>query len=275
MQKKRISMTISPEILKSLDSIVDGVKIRSRSEAIEAILSKHLASAKTAVFLGGGSPDKLRLGGRLKPLLEIGGKPLIVHNTERLRKAGFTNIFFIGSSEVIGECFKAIGNGSRYGINISYIEEQRALGNAKTLQLAEGRLKSSFLVLPVDNFFDFDLNYLSKIHKTTGAVATLAVQAGRSATELGMVDMLGNRIIKYEEVPKKPKTSLTATFIGMYDPVIFQHIPKGDVRCTLQTDVFPKLMEEEGLYGSIVPGFYINIRKESDVREARSFVRNK
>jgi len=265
-------MTISPETLKSLDMLVDGVNIRSRSEAIESVLSRYLASARTAVFLGGGKPERISIDNVLKPLVDVNGKALIVHNIERLKKAGFTRIVFIGSSTVIGECFKVLGNGSKYGVSITYIEEHNALGNAKTIQLAEHLLKTPFLVLPVDNFFDFDLNYLLKIHSNTEAAVTLAVQAGRGS-EPGMVEMIGNKIISYDEKPKKPETFLTATFIGMYDPLVFSYIPRGDVKCTLQTDVFPKLIKDDVLYGCIVPGFYINIKTKGDIREVKKFAK--
>jgi NDP-sugar pyrophosphorylase family protein len=276
MQKVRISMTISPDILKRIDSMVDGTATRSRSEAIETVMGKFLEANKTAVFLGGGDIERLIVGGRLKPLMEIAGRTLIEHNLEMLRKSGFRRIYIIGKSELVGECFKALGSGSRHGVKIEYIEEQKTLGNAKTLQLAKQHISSPFLVLPVDNFFDFDPNCLSKAHMQGGGIATLAVQSGRETlTDLGVVEMVGNRIISYEESPRNPKTFLSATFIGMYSPEIFEYIPDGKVRWVLQTDVFPKLIKEGALNGCIVPGFYINIRNESDIMLARDSLKNK
>jgi mannose-1-phosphate guanylyltransferase len=274
MKKKRISMTISPDILSRIDCMVDGGSIRSRSEAIETVMSQYLDVNKTAVFLGGGDVDKLTIGGRLKPLIEIGGKSLIEHNIEKLKKGGFRRVYIIGKGELIGECFKLLGNGRRHGVMIDYIEEEKTMGNAKTLQLAEPYMTSSFVVLPVDNFFDFDLNYLSGAHSSESGIATLAVQSNRDAKmDLGMVEMVGSSIIGYEERPKNPKTFLTATFIGIYDARIFEYIPKGKMRWVLQTDVFPKLIKEGGLFGCIVPGFYINIDDENDVMSVRNFLK--
>ncbi len=267
-------MTISPEVLGRLDSIVDGNVIRSRSEAIETIMSQYLEANKTAVFLGGGDLESLLINDQLKPLLKIKGKCLIEYNVEMLKKAGFRKVYVIGKSELIGECFKLLGNGSKQGVSIEYIEETKTLGNAKTLQLAEPYIKSSFLVLPVDNFFGFDLNYLAKAHMHGNSTATLAVQANRgSVTDLGVVDMVGNRIIDYEERPVKPKTFLTATFIGMYEPRVFEYIPRGKMKWVLQTNVFGKLVAENALYGCIVPGFYMNIDTEKDVKSVEDFLR--
>jgi NDP-sugar pyrophosphorylase family protein len=273
MRKTRISMTISGDVLKKLDSIVDGETVRSRSEAIEGILNQYLEANKVAVFLGGGNLERLMIGDTLKPLLKIRGKCLIEHNVEGLKKAGFSKMYVIGKSELIGECFKLLGNGSKHGVSIDYIEESKTLGNAKTLQLARPYLKSRFLVLPVDNFFNFDLNYLARAHMHENSVATLAVQANRDVkTDLGVVEMVGNQIIGYEERPDRPKTFLAATFIGIYEPKIFEYIPCGKMKWVLQTSVFGKLIADNALYGCIVPGFYSNIDTINDVKTVEEFL---
>jgi NDP-sugar pyrophosphorylase family protein len=268
MRKTRISMTISDGVLRDLDSIVDGRDIRSRSEAIENILKRHLESNKIAVFLGGGDPEELKINGVFRPLVRIRGKRLIEHNLDVLRKSGFRKIYLIGRDELVGECFKILGNGSRYNVDIKYIEEERSAGNSKTLQLAEKSVRSSFLVLPIDNFFDFDLNYLVNVHTSNPGLVTLAVQAERgSATGVDVVEMVGNQIVSYEEKPSKPKTFLTSTFIGMYDPAVFEYIPRGNVKWVLQSNLFRVLMRKGRLYGCIIPGAYANIHDGKDLRK--------
>ncbi len=268
MRKTRISMTISEGVLRKLDSTVDGETIRSRSEAIESILNQYLEANKVAVILGGGDPGKLRIDGVLRPLVKIKGKYLIEHNIEILRKSGFKKIYIIGRNELIGECFKLLGNGSKYLVDIKYIEEEKSLGNAKTLQLAEKYVTSPFLVLPVDNFFDFDLNYLVKVHMSNPGLVTLAVKAGReSVSNQGVVEMAGDQIIDYEERPHTPKTFLTSTFIGMYDPSVFEYIQRGNVRWVLQINIFRRLISDGKLYGCIVPGIYVNIHSREDLKK--------
>jgi len=272
MKKKRISITISEEVLKKLDTWVEGLG-DSRSEAIEKIVENFLETNRTAVFLGGGDPGRLKLSGTFKPLIKIKGKPLIEYNLEELKKAGFRKIFFIGKNQLIGECFKLLGNGGEYGMEINYIEEKKTLGNAKTLQLVEGYVKNPFLVLPADNFFDFDLKNLVKEHSRNPGLVTLAIQATKeSLSGLGVVEMSENQIIGYEEKPRRPKTFLTSAFIGMYDPGIFDYIPKGDMKWVLQTNVFPKLIEEEKLYGYIISGTSVNIHSLNDLKRAEKVI---
>ncbi len=266
MAKKRISLTIDGEILRGLDRLVDDVHIRSRSEAVESIIRSHINGSKAAVIVGGGNPNALKLDGTLKPLYKINGKMIIEYNLEEIQRAGFNKAFFVGKSEVIGECFKAIGDGEKYGIEIIYIEEKKALGNAKTLLLAQKYVNSPFLLLPVDNYFKLDLVSLAKSHNTEMPLVTLAVQASRDySTGLGFVEMQGNKIISYEEKPKSPKTFLTALFIGMYSPEIFSLIPKGDVRWVIQKDIFPKIISEKEINGWIITGTSINIESIEDI----------
>jgi glucose-1-phosphate thymidylyltransferase len=268
-RKTRISMTISEDVLKRLDSALPGIA-RSRSEAIESMVQQFVESSKAAVFLGGGSLTAISLSGTFKPLLRIRGRHLIEHNIDALKKAGFKKLFFVGRNQVVGEVFKVLGNGRSHGVDITYIEEKKTLGNAKTLQLAEPYVSSPFLVLPVDNFFDFDLSRLVAAHAANRATVTLAVQATReSLSDLGVVEMAGDRIVGYEEKPKNPKTFLTSAFIGMYSPRIFDYIPRGDVRWILQTDIFPQLITENGLSGYVITGYSANIHTADDIRKIK------
>jgi len=270
MNKQRISLTIDGNVLKKLDALVDGELVRSRSEAVEKILSAHLESNRVAVFLGGGDPSNLKINGVFRPLVDIGGQTLIEQNISRLKRAGFRRLLLVGSSELVGECFKVLGNGQRLGVEFDYLEETRPLGNAKTLQLVEGRVLTSFLVLPIDNFFTFDLDELVHRHSVSRGTVTLAVHASREdATDLGVVEMVGDNIVTYDEKPQDPRTYLTSVFIGMYEPRVFDYIPRGDVQWVLQNDLFPLLIKERQLFGCMVRGVGVNVHEPQDVARVR------
>ncbi|MBN2101778.1 MAG: ribbon-helix-helix protein, CopG family [Candidatus Aenigmarchaeota archaeon] len=272
--KKRISLTIDNDILKRLDELVDEINTRSRSEAIESIVRNHLKGNKTAVFLGGGNLESLKIDDEFKPLIKISGKSLIEYNMSELKKNGFSKIFFIGKSELIGECFKIVGDGENFGVDVTYIEEKKTLGNAKTLQLIQNHVNQPFLVLPVDNYFSFDLGGMVKRHMSETPLATLAVQASRGySTELGIVEMAGDKIINYEEKPNNPKTFLTALFIGIYSPEIFDYIPKGDLKWILQRDIFPKIIHEKDLNGYIISGISVNIDSKKDIQIIKNLLK--
>ncbi len=274
MTKQRISLTIDENVLRKLDATVDGETMRSRSEAVEKILESHLESNRVAVFLGGGDPSSLKINGIFRPLVDIGDGTLIEQNISQLKRAGFRRLILVGSSELIGECFKVLGNGRRYGVDIDYLEESKPWGNAKTLQLVEGRVSTAFLVLPIDNFFTFDLGELVHRHSVSTGTVTLAVHASREdATDLGVVEMVGDNIVTYDEKPSDPKTYLTSVFIGIYSPHVFDYIPRGEVQWVLQNDLFPLLIKERQLFGCMVRGIGVNVHEHRDVVRVRSLLR--
>ena len=94
---------------------------------------------------------------------------------------------------------------------------------------------------------------------------TAKIEAGR----FGVVEMEGQNITSFEEHPKNPKSNLAAVFIGFLKPEIFDNIPPGNVRWSLQENIFPKLAKEGNMCGYPVPGNWINIHDPSDIEKVR------
>ncbi len=91
-----------------------------------------------------------------KPLLEVGGKPLIVWHIERLRDAGFTDIV-INVAYLGHKIIEYLGDGSQYGVKISFSDEQEegALETAGGIVKALSLLSETFLVVNGDVWTDF------------------------------------------------------------------------------------------------------------------------
>jgi len=266
--KSRVSITLDPGILKELDRSVDGIFIRSRSDAIEKILKEHVVEKKTAVILAGGSPERLFLKelGVYRPLVDIGGMKLIEYIITKCREIGFDNIIVIGFAQVISKIYEVTGNGEKYKVGITFIEEKKELGTAKTLELAKKYLNHDFLFLPCDSFFNFDLEKLWEFHNTYRGTITMGIHTRTSYEwKKGIVEMDGYHITSYEENPKSPKTKLSGVFIGFVRPDIFNMIPPGDVQWSLQENVFPKLAKEGRLIGYPIAGDWVNVHSKGDV----------
>lgn len=275
MTKTRVSLSLSRELLNILDSYVDGIIVKSRSEAVERYLREHLSDKRTAVFLAGGKNRDVTLVGskELRPLVDIGGKTLIEDNIDRCRKAGYTNILFVSSSYLISRVYEVLGDGKKYGVSIEYVEDLKPLGTAKTLERVKDYLKSDFLFLPCDHYFEFDLKRMRDFHISNGAVGTIAIHAKTKfdPKRFGVVEMEGPIITHVEEHPKDPKSNLVGVFIGFLKPEIFDYIPPGDIRWSLQEDVFPKLAKEGKMCGYPVPGNWINVHDLKDVEKVRKY----
>jgi len=263
--KKKLSITLEKSLLKEAESLIDGINVRNTSQAIEHLLRRSLQDKKTAVILAGGDPKGLMTDGVYRPLMAVGNKTLIERNIEAIRKV-FKNIIIVGQAPVIAELFKVLGDGSALNVNITYVEEKETLGTAKTLQLAKGLLTSTFLFLPCDHYFEFDVGDLLKFHLAQESVVTLSVfNKTNFEWPVAVVEMDGYRITGYEEHPKKPKTHLRSMLIGIAEPSLFNSVPTGTVNWTLQENVFPKLAENGLMCGYPVSGNWVNVRSRKDI----------
>lgn len=103
-----------------------------------------------------------------KPLLKVGGKPLIVWHLERLAKAGFIEIV-INHAHLGQQIEDTLGNGAQWGLSIQYSPEKVALetaggiANAIDLLTNDGRKSEPFLVVNGDTFTDFDFAGLAHL----------------------------------------------------------------------------------------------------------------
>lgn len=94
-----------------------------------------------------------------KPLLEVRGKPLIVHHLEALAKAGIRSVV-INLSWLGSQIREALGDGTAHGLRIHYSEEPEALETAGGIVQALDQLDEEFIVVNGDVFSDFDFRDL-------------------------------------------------------------------------------------------------------------------
>jgi MurNAc alpha-1-phosphate uridylyltransferase len=116
----------------------------------------------TAMILAAGLGSRMRplTDNRPKPLLEVGGKALIVWHIERLKQAGFTDIV-INVAYLGYQIMEYLGDGSKFGVNIVFSDEQNegALETAGGIVKALPYLSETFLVVNGDVWTDYDFQY--------------------------------------------------------------------------------------------------------------------
>jgi mannose-1-phosphate guanylyltransferase len=123
-----------------------------------------------------------------KPLLPVGGVPLIVWNLLLLRAGGIReviiNLHYLGS--MIEE---ALGDGSRWDMRITYSHEADLLGTGGGLKAAQWFFKGQpFFVMNGDTLIDFDLQAFLDFHYSQGGVATLVLRDDPQAVQWGAVE---------------------------------------------------------------------------------------
>ncbi len=261
--KQRVTLTIEEQTLQKVDRTVNKTDIKNRSHAVEVLLNKAFGENKlsTAVILAGGKhSSKIREKARHlpKPMIRVNNKPILEYNLELLKREGIKNIVIsLGyKGDMIKEYF---GDGNQQGLNISYIKEQTPLGTGGPLKKLAGKIKNTFLVLNADELKDIDLEDMYLFHKKNKSTATIALTTTQKPDEYGVAVMNGNKIMTFIEKPghNAPSNLINA---GLYiiEPEVLKDIPEGF--SLLENDIFPRLADNEKLFGYVFSGQWFDIR---------------
>jgi dTDP-glucose pyrophosphorylase len=178
-----------------------------------------------AVIMAGGAGTRLRpLTQDLpKPMLPVGGRPMLEHVIEQLRGAGIqrVNITTHYKREVIENHF---GNGQGFGVEVSYVKETQPLGTAGALGLMD-QPKEPLLVVNGDILTRVDFRALLQFHREHQADLTVAVRQYDVNVPFGVIETDGERVTK---VVEKPVLNFFVN-AGIYllEPYVHQFIPNG------------------------------------------------
>jgi dTDP-glucose pyrophosphorylase len=156
----------------------------------------------TIVLMAGGEGKRLRplTSTCPKPMLKVGGKPILEQIIQRAHAEGFVNfvisINYLG--HMIQEHFKF---GENFGVNIEYIREDSPLGTAGSLSLLKRQQLKPFIVANGDVLTDVKYSELLDFHERHEATATMAVRLFEFQNPFGVVQMNGINIVGFEEKP--------------------------------------------------------------------------
>ena len=246
--KEKISITIEESVLRDIDSVVDNLIIRNRSQAIEHLVKEALGENKIAVILAGGSAEKIRISKtEFRPTAVVKGKSVVERAIKKLRDNGFRKIFIIARKEVLTSIFEILRDGSAYAVKIEYIEEKNAKGTADSIRLLKGRINTLFLVVYGDILFDnIDIDAIWREHMASKKVATLMLTTSAKPSTKGNVVLEGNKILKFVQKPKTSEMYIVFSPLFVAEPQLFDYNGKG-----LEEDVFPRLAKSGLLTGRI------------------------
>ena len=135
-----------------------------------------------------------------KPMLDVGGRPLLEQIIAGFADQGFTRISISVNyrKEMVQEHF---GDGSAFGVEIDYIEETEPLGTAGALSLMKTRPEGPFIVMNGDLLVSLRFANLLKFHHDIGAAATMVVREYAHQVPYGVVRAEGNVMTGIEEKP--------------------------------------------------------------------------
>ncbi len=264
--KKKISITISEKTLKDIDRTVDNIFIQNRSQAIEYLANAALGENKTAVILAGGKADQLKISEtEYRPTARINSSTVCELAVKKLRENNFKSIFIVAEHKVLTSIFEILKDGSEYGVKINYIEDKENKGTATSLKLLKGKINSNFLVVYGDLIFSkINIEEIWKQHIMTKSIATLMLTTSPTPSKKGIVKIEGNKILAFEQKPKKTDIYLGFSSIFIADPQLLNYDGT-----SLEYEVFPKLAERGLLSGHLSSEKEVHIHTKADVKKFR------
>jgi len=216
-----------------------------------------------------------------KPMVPVLNRPVMEHGVRLLARHGFgealANLHWF--PETIEGHF---GDGSRFGIDLSYSREERLLGTAGGVRNAAGFLGDSFLVVAGDALTDLDLAAMREFHESHGGIATMATKRVAETDQYGVVIAAEDgRVQGFQEKPDPAEalSDLANTCIYMFRAEIFDFFPApGTSRAAGEgdppgfadwaMDVFPILLENDvPFYSHEIEAYWNDIGNLEELRQ--------
>jgi mannose-1-phosphate guanylyltransferase len=207
-----------------------------------------------AVILVGGEGTRLRpLTSTVpKPVVPLVDRPLIVHMLEWLRRHGVDDVV-LSCGFLATSVRNVLGDGSRWGLRLRFVEEPEPRGTAGALKYAEELLDDRFLMLNGDVLTDLDLTAQLARHEEAGATATLGLVPVPDPSAYGLVRVADDGAVT-EFVEKPPADAVIDTNLisaGAYvlERSVLELVPP-DRAVSIEREVWPRLVGR-GLFGCV------------------------
>ena len=225
-------------------------------------------------------------GTRLKPLtntvpkhiLPVGNKPILFHVLDYIKEAGIKDIGIVVSPDSGPYIKEALGTGSRYGGQITFIVQPEPLGLAHAVKVAQGFLDDSpFLMLLGDNLIQEGItDFLDEFH-TSNSDASILLKEVPDPRDFGVAELdSSGRVVHVVEKPKNPKSNLVVIGVYLFTAEIHKAIAqtKPSRRGELEiTDAIQKLLEMgKEVRSHLVRGWWLDIGSNEGLIEANRVV---
>lgn len=213
-----------------------------------------------------------------KPLIEVDGKPVLIHNLELLKKHGIVDVW-INLHYEPDQIRAAVGDGSRWGVSVRYSEEKDILGTAGAVKKLDHELDGApFWVLYGDNYTDCDLGQMAAFHAKAQSDATIAAfdfdRNPNSRIAGGKMECgADGRVRQFLEGEKADSSASRLVNAGIYllEPSLLDQFPSGF--SDFGKDLFPALLKKQKkIYAYTMSGFCFAIDTPEAMQKTREFL---
>lgn len=232
------------------------------------------------LILSGGKGTRLRplTYTRAKQLIPLANKPVLVRVIETIRDAGVNDIGIVVGGDTAPEIEETLGDGSRWGVNLTFIHQESPDGLAHAVKISEDFLKDdSFVMFLGDNAIEGGISGLIREFAANDWNSQIVLKAVANPSSYGVAKLREDDSIDYlVEKPKDPPSNLGLVGIYMFDHNVFKAVKaiQPSLRGELEiTDAIQWLIDNDySVYPHVHEGWWVDTGKAPDLLEANSYV---
>ena len=199
-----------------------------------------------ALVLAGGRGTRLRpiTHTSAKQLVPVANKPVLFYGLEAIRDAGIREVGIVVSDprEMLqpdlrtgqrttvmvnsqAEIRAAVGDGSAFGLQVAYIEQEAPLGLAHAVKISEGYMAGEpFVMYLGDNLIKDGITPFVREFEQERPNAQILLAHVKTPWEFGVAELEGDRVVRLEEKPKQPRSDLALVGVYLFDRTIFEAV---------------------------------------------------
>ncbi len=200
---------------------------------------------KTVIIAGGKGTRIASVNSEIpKAMIPVEGKPIIEREVEMAKRYGHTDFIFI-TGHLGNQISDYFGDGSRWGVHISYFHEERPLGTAGALAYLRDQLTEDFFVLYGDTIVDIDMDAMAAFHRSHHADATLFVHPNDHPYDSDIIDLSADGAISGFHIKPHPDGLVTHNMVNaslfIFSPRVLGTIEPG-VKSHIEKDILPRCL---------------------------------
>ncbi|HVL31056.1 MAG TPA: glucose-1-phosphate thymidylyltransferase [Solirubrobacteraceae bacterium] len=231
------------------------------------------------LILSGGKGTRLRpiTHTSAKQLVPVANKPVLFYGIEAMAEAGIEDVGIIIAPETGGEIRAAAGDGSRFGVRITYVEQDEPRGLAHAALTAEQFLAGEpFVMYLGDNLLQGGITELVDAFRTNAPDALILLTPVSDPQNYGVAELDGDRVVRLVEKPPQPATDLALVGVYMFTAAIHDasRAIRPSARGELEiTDAIQRLVDDGArVEPHIVRGWWKDTGRLDDMLEANRLV---
>jgi glucose-1-phosphate thymidylyltransferase len=227
-----------------------------------------------ALILAGGAGTRLRpiTDTQSKQLIPVANRPILFYGLDAVAEAGITDVgIIVGDTEQ--EIRRAVGDGSRWGLDVAYIRQEAPLGLAHALLTGRDYLgDDDFVMYLGDNLVREGIAGFVRSYERSQPDAQIFLVKVREPERFGVAVLEGDRVVRLVEKPKEPLSDLALAGVYIFNPSVFEAASaiepswRGELEIT---DAIQYLLEHGyEIRAEMITGWWKDTGKQEDLLEA-------